>query len=515
MSTQNNLIVETKTGRIEGSIENGLSVFKGIPYAVPPVGERRWLPPQPLKPWKGVRPAKAFGTIAPQNLVQRPWMPPLPGFAEEEPQSEDCLFLNVWTPGIDNAKRPVMVWIHGGAFSIGSGSQPMYRGGKLASYGNIVLITINYRLGVLGFLNLNEITKGRIPATGNEGLLDQVAALEWVRENIAAFGGDPNNITIFGESAGGMSIGCLMNLPKARGLFHKAILESAVGNMARPLSPSVHITEEFLRIISIPANNVAALRALPVEKLLHAQQETAIRVSQGIAPVIPVADGIIMPKMPLESFEAGLAAKVPTLIGSNLEEDKFFTMMNQHNRDLDEADLIIAAQRYVPDKDIPNLIETYRSARAKRGELTTLFEIFSAMNTDVMFRRTALRVAEAQCKYAPASYNYLFTWNSPAANGALGACHVLEIGFIFGTYDALFCGSGPDADKLAGQMQDAWAAFAHTGNPSCKSLGTWPQYCEQRQTMILDKDSHVEKAAYEQERHVWDIVGQVNIGDMP
>jgi len=516
MSTQKDLIVETKTGRIEGSIENGLSVFKGVPYAVPPVGELRWLPPQPLKPWEGVRPAKDFGTIAPQNLMQGPGMPDIPGFAEEEePQSEDCLFLNVWTPGIDHAKRPVMVWIHGGAFSIGSGSQSMFRGGRLASHGNIVLVTINYRLGVLGFLNLNELTKGKIPATGNEGLLDQVAALEWVRDNIAAFGGDPNNITIFGESAGGMSVGCLMNLPRARGLFHKAIIESAVGDMARPLAPSVKITEEFLRIIGIQANDVAALRALPVAKLLHAQQETAIKTGQGMAPAIPVVDGIIMPKMPLESFEAGLATRVPTLIGSNLEEEKFFAMMNPSSRNLDETGLTKTAERYVSAKDVHRLIETYRNARAKRGELTTPFEIFSAMNTDVMFRKVALRVAEAQCKHAPASYNYLFTWKSPAAGGALGACHALEIGFIFGTYDALFCGSGPDADKLAGQMQDAWVAFARTGNPSCKSLGTWPQYGEQRQTMILDKDSHVEKAAYEQERHVWDIIGQVKIGDMP
>ena len=185
----------------------------------------------------------------------------------------------------------------------------MYRTGTIASNGNIVLVTINYRLGVLGFLNLNEVTEGRIPSTGNEGLQDQVAALKWVRDNIAAFGGDPNNVTIFGESAGAMSVGCLLNLPEARGLFHKAILESAVGEMARPLDMSVKIAEEFLKIVGLNANDISALRALPIKKLLQAQQRSPVKTGQGAAPVIPVADGAVMPKMPLESLEAGLGFK--------------------------------------------------------------------------------------------------------------------------------------------------------------------------------------------------------------
>ena len=291
MSKSADCNVNTSFGKVQGSYENGLYVFKGIPYAAPPVGELRWMPPAPHQPWDGVRPAVEFGAIAPQLP-----MSPLPGKErEEEPQSESCLFLNIWTPGLDDARRPVMVWIHGGAFSIGSGSETMYRGGKLAATGDIVLVTVNYRLGVLGFLNLNELTRGRIPATGNEGLLDQVAALKWVRDNIAAFGGDPGNVTIFGESAGAMSVACLMNMPAARGLFHKAILESPVGEIARPLVPSLRIAEEFLKIVGIRPQNDSALRALPVDTLLAAQQELAVRTGQGMAPIWRMEECSLMP----------------------------------------------------------------------------------------------------------------------------------------------------------------------------------------------------------------------------
>ena len=261
-------IVATKSGKIEGSFENGLYVFKGIPYAAPPVGDLRWMPPQPAKPWSGVRPAKKFGPIAPQNMMAGGPIMQVP-----QPQDEDCLFLNIWTPGLDNASRPVMVWIHGGAFTIGSGSDPMYDSDRLPKRGNIVLVTINYRLGMLGFLRLKEVTGGKIPATGNEGLLDQVAALKWVKENIAAFGGDPDNVTVFGESAGGMSIGCLMAMPSARGLFHKGILESGVGSTAGPLEDANNTGELFLKTAGIKADDVKALRALTPAQLLDVATE--------------------------------------------------------------------------------------------------------------------------------------------------------------------------------------------------------------------------------------------------
>jgi para-nitrobenzyl esterase len=510
MSIEGNMVERTTSGELEGVFERNLYTFKGVPYAAAPVAELRWLPPQPCRPWRGVRPARAYGAIAPQNLM------PFPIFkAEPEPQNEDCLFLNVYSPGLDNVRRPVMVWIHGGAFCIGSGSERMFRMGTIASNGDVVLVTINYRLGVLGFLNLNEVTKGRIPSTGNEGLQDQVAALRWVRDNIAAFGGDPNNVTIFGESAGAMSVGCLLNLPEARGLFHKAILESPVGEMARPLDMSAEIAEVFLKTVGLNADNISALRALPVNKLLKAQQKVAVKTGQGAAPVIPTADGTVMPRMPLESLESGQGLRIPTLIGSNLEEDKFFSMINPAYYKMDEEGLRAAASKYVEAKDATKLIDAYRNARTMRGEPATPFEIYSALSTDVMFRKTAIRIAEAQCKYAPGGYNYLFAWKSPAAGGLLGACHVVEIGFVFGNHDASFCGSGPDADKLSKEVQDAWVSFARTGNPSCKSLGEWPKYSDGRSTMIFDKTSRVEKAAYEEERKVWETLDELKYSNMP
>jgi para-nitrobenzyl esterase len=213
MGEASTVVVETTSGKIEGVFRKGLYIFRGISYAAPSVGERRWLPPGPPKPWGGVRPAKEFASTAPQSPMEIQFLEP----PEKQPQSEDCLYLNIWTPGLDGAKRPVMVWVHGGFFTTGAGSWLIYNGRTLSTRGDVVIVTINYRLGVLGFLNLNEVTKGRIPATGNEGLLDQVFALEWVRDNISRFGGGPDNVTIFSESAGAMGVGVLLAMPADRG----------------------------------------------------------------------------------------------------------------------------------------------------------------------------------------------------------------------------------------------------------------------------------------------------------
>ena len=229
MSDNKTAIVSTVSGKLEGSYQNGLYIFKGIPFAAPPLGDLRWMPPQSINPWQGVRAAKEFGPIAPQALL-----PGGPIVHTPQVQSEDCLFLNIWTPGLDNAKRPVMVWIHGGAFTMGSGSEANYDGRKLAAKGNIVLVSINYRVGMLGFLRLKDVTGGKIPSTGNEGFLDQVAALKWVKANIAAFGGDPGNVTVFGESAGSMSIACLMVMPAAKGLSTKASWKAALAAWPSP-----------------------------------------------------------------------------------------------------------------------------------------------------------------------------------------------------------------------------------------------------------------------------------------
>jgi para-nitrobenzyl esterase len=506
MSKKENATITTKSGKIKGSYQQGLYVFKGIPYAAPPVGKLRWLPPQPTKPWNGVRQAKDFEKIAPQNVGLLDSI--LPELSAKEPQGEDCLYLNIWSPGLDDKRRPVLFWIHGGAFTIGSSSSPVYNGNTLAARGDVVVVTINYRLGMLGFLNLNEVTKGGIPATGNEGLLDQIAALEWVRDNISTFGGDPNNITVFGESAGAMSIGCLLAMPKARGLFSKAILQSGAPNTAIPLEPSVKVAEEFLGILGLKGTETEALRALSVERLLSVQEELRAKRKR-LTAVAPVIDGKMIPKRPIDSINSGSAAKIPLLGGTNLEEWKLFNIMEPDLQKLDDAGLVNTLQQFVPAEYGEYLIETYRKARTGRELSTSPLELFSAIQTDLMFRVPAIRVVEAQFKNHQSAYNYLFTWKSPIMGGLLGACHVLEIGFVFGNLDEKFCGGGPLADKLSTRMQDAWLSFARTGNPSCESLGSWPQYGENRKTMILGKECNIEEAPYEEERHIWDIIGDV------
>jgi para-nitrobenzyl esterase len=497
-------IVSTKSGKLEGNIENGLFVFKGIPYAEPPVGDLRWMPPQPVKKWDGVREAKNFGAIAPQTVV------PLGPFVQgTQPQSEDCLFLNIWTSGLDNARRPVMVWIHGGAFTIGSGSDPMYTSGVLPKRGNIVFVSINYRLGILGFLRLKDVTGGKISATGNEGLMDQVAALKWVKENIAAFGGDPNNVTVFGESAGGMSIGCLMSMPSTKGLFHKGILESGVGSAAVSLNVANAGAKAFLKAANMTKDDSKALQSLTPAQLLEVEKKMmALGVDEDgdvkITVTVPVIDGEIIPDVPNKLARQGYSKDIVTIIGTNLEEWKLFAMMQPAGGQMDEARMLKRLTALMPMESAKSLAAAYKTAREKRGEPTAPSDIFSAIQGDSMFRIPALELVEAQQANKQKVYQYLFTWKSPAMGGALGACHALEIGFVFGNYNDMFCGTGPDADNLAKCIQDAWLAFAHTGDPSNEYIGKWPVYGSKRMTMILDKKCHVKVAPYEEERLAWE-----------
>jgi para-nitrobenzyl esterase len=503
MGISKQVIVNTQTGKLEGDFQNDIYVFKGIPYAAPLMGDLRWLPPQPVRPWSGVRSAKEFGAIAPQTE-----MAVGPIVFKPQRQSEDCLFLNIWTPGLDNAKRPVMVWIHGGAFTIGSGSDPMNASDILPRRGDVVLVTINYRLGMLGFLRLKETTGGKIPATGNEGLLDQVAALNWVRDNIAAFGGNPKNVTVFGESAGGMSIGCLMVMPAAKGLFQNAILESGVGSTAVPLGDAVATGENFLKMAQIRKDDVKALRAITPKQLL--ELETKMRTEPGgqarITVTAPVIDGETIPDVTNKMAKNGSARNIPVIIGTNVDEWKLLALMQPGSSQLSEQQMLKQLGALVEAADVKELVTAYRNARERRGESITPSEISSAIQTDRMFRIPALELVEAQRDNKQLAYGYLFTWKSPVMGGALGACHGLETGFVFGNYDDTFCGTGLDADKLAECIQDAWLAFARTGDPSCKTIGKWPVYGKDRLTMILGKDCHVEAAPYEEERRAWDNV---------
>ena len=301
--------VRVESGLLSGvpGVDASVRVFKGVPFAAPPVGERRWRAPEKPASWTGVRDARRFGPVAHQNRVQ---LSALSAMVIDGEQSEDCLTLNVWTPALDGKRRPVMVWIHGGGFTIGASSQGLYDGSVLARRGDVVIVTVNYRLGPLGYIRLADVTGGKIPASGNEGMLDQVAALEWVRDNIAEFGGDPGNVTIFGESAGGMSVGTLLAMPSARGLFHKAIPQSGACHTGAPVARANRTAERVLSKLGVNSSDTAAIRALTPAQLL-----TGTMLADGKTPdpelgmaYQPVIDGTHVPRAAIEMVADGSAS---------------------------------------------------------------------------------------------------------------------------------------------------------------------------------------------------------------
>lgn len=511
-------IASTIYGKIEGEEQNGLCVFKGVPFAASTAGARRWAAPEKPASFSGVRDARRFGGVAPQNPVL---VSALTAMVVEGEQSEDCLYLNVWTPGVDRKRRPVMVWIHGGAFAIGSGSQAIYDGSTLARRGDAVVVTINYRLGPLGFLRLTDLTNGKIQATGNEGILDQVAALEWVRDNIAEFGGDPDNVTIFGESAGGMSVGTLLGLPGARGLFHKAIPQSGACHTGSALERANRTAERIVAKLGISPSNPDALRALAPAQLLKG---TLLADGKTPDPELgmpyqPVIDGAVMPKAAIEMVADGSAAGVAVMAGSTLEEWKLFSIMDPSLPKLDRAGLVARLRRRLNPQAADALVGSYERARGSRGESATPADLFTALETDRVFRMPAVRLAEVQRGHEQKVYSYLFTWRSPAMGGVLGSCHALELGFVFGTNNvpgmAAFSGSGPAAEKLATGIQDAWLAFARSGDPSCQSLGIWSRYDSTwRATMNLGDPSKIEESPRDEERRAWDEIPDRILGSL-
>jgi para-nitrobenzyl esterase len=393
---------------------------------------------------------------------------------------------------------------------------------SLVRRGDVVLVTINYRLGALGFLNLNEVTNGRIPASGNEGLLDQAAALEWVRDNIAAFGGDPDNVTIFGESAGGMSVGSQLALPAASGLFHKAIPQSGACHTANTLQRAVAVGERVTR--DLGTRDPDQLRAVSVERLMEVQAGlTPLGATAGSDPELggmplqPCVDGEVLPDLPIRRVGAGSAAGIPLLVGSTRDEWKLFGALDPATQTLDDEGLR-ARLADIPGAD--GLIAAYRDARAKREQATSPAELFMAIATDRMFRMPGVRLVETQRPHESRVYSYLVTWPSPLMGGALGSPHAVELGPLFGNHDlndatASFFGKGPAADALSVGMQQAWTSFARSGDPSSESLGAWPAYTEERRaTMILGEECRLEDGPLDDERRAWDSVPAEVLGNL-
>ena len=503
-------VVETQAGRIRGLREGRIAVFRGVPYAAAPVGALRLLPCREPEGWSGTRDASRCGPAAVQGHSA---LMDLTGWTPTVPDSEDCLSLNVFTPGPDNAKRPVFVWIHGGGLTNGTGSQSAYDGTALARKGDVVVVSLNYRLGALGFLALECLRDREGGTMGNLGLMDQVAALEWIRDNIDRFGGDPGKVTIAGESAGATSVAALMAAPRARPLFRHAILQSGHGSNTSWPEAMLDTGERFMREAGLAANDLDGLLKLPVSAILAAQarlwQNNPDRA--WCMTFQPVVDGCFVEAMPDESIRAGRVADKAVLAGTNLDEMKLYILGDSAAYQLDDDGLVRRLDRILHspgyqarDWSRP-VLERYRAAMpgASSGDL------WWAMETDRRMRVPLLRTLELASEHARDAFSYLFTWPSLAFGGIAGSSHTTEIPFVFGTlhndWAPLLVGEGPEVDHLCDVIQRSWLAFVHTGSPEIPELSGWKGYVAgTRKTAILGAECRVERAPLEARRAAWD-----------
>lgn len=493
------LTVTTTSGPVRGTDDGGVVRFLGVPYGAPPVGARRFRPATPPAPWSDVFVADRIGPRAPQ--LPSPMEVAVNGGDPPPWDEAGCLTLNVWTPGLDGARRPVMVWVHGGAFLYGAGSSPWYDGRGFAADQDVVLVSFNYRLGVLGFTYLGHLDP-TLSTSGSIGVHDAVTVLRWVRDNIAAFGGDPDNVTIFGESAGAMSVGTLLGVPAAAPLFHRAILQSGSATSVVDADTAAARTDELLRELGVEGDPVAALCEMPVEALLKGHGAwLAARVDEGLASV-PTVDGEFLPRAPLDAVRAGDVAAKPLLIGTNRDEWRLFAISNRKFMATSEEDLPAKVARWLPD-DPHGAIKQYRQRLTDDPPSVVL----AAVTGDATFRIPAIRLADAQAHAGGASYVYLFTFASSRAGGLLGSCHALELPFVFNTLDkpgvVELTGDAPP-QSLATAIHATWAAYARTGDPGAGPLGPWTRYDEvRRPTMVLDVTPALEDDPLADERRVW------------
>jgi para-nitrobenzyl esterase len=496
-------VVETTAGKIRGLTNNGVHVFKGVPYGEPTSGKNRFLPPIERRSWSGVRDAFEYGFSSPQR---DPDMPPVKVdksaslmdqmFIEmvRFPESEDCLVLNIGSRGLrDGGKRPVMVWLHGGGYEYGSGSTSEVDGIHLCLRGDVVVVTLNHRLNVFGFAHLDAIGGAEFAGSGNVGMLDIVAALRWVRDNIEQFGGDPSAVMVFGQSGGGRKVSVLQAMPTAKGLLHRAVIQSGPGLRMLDRETAVKATELLLTELEMKGANALDLQILPVDRLLRAYRKVArVQPSTFLVPTPsfgPVVDGNVLPQHPFDPTAPTVSADVPLMIGSTRTELSMWRATDKV-LGLDASGLRATVEAILPG-DAESVIDAYRKeyARATPGELSILIE------TDLIFGTPTkvLAARKAALEQAPV-YVYRFDWCTPVKEGRLQSPHGLEVPFVFDNtrISGLFTGGGAQAASLAGKISEAWIAFARSGNPSTRKLPRWAAYdAVQRPTMLFNTDSSV------------------------
>ena len=507
--------VETASGWIEGSVSGDIVAFRGVPFAAAPVGARRFMPPQAPEPWAGVRETKRPGPSAPQlSMPAFSWINAAAGALDE-----DCLHLNVWTPALDGARRPVMVWIHGGGFLVGSGSTVVYDGTELARRGDVVVVSLNYRLGATGFSHLSTVFPEELPEANNLGTRDQIAALEWVRDHIDRFGGDPGNVTVFGQSAGGMSVGALLGAPRARKLFHRAICMSGAADHVLSRTRAHVVAEKLLHELGGPSPSNVVLGRIPIDELLAAQNRTMLSLSdlRTLMCFTPCADGELIPEQPLDALSAGAAAGIPIMTGATLEEWKLFGVLDGGIRTFSEEDLVTRFSEVLSAlPSAPTASVAARRYKKALGDRTAAYRdkwVWHAFQSARVFHWPSAKLAEAQHEGGGRAWQYLVTWRAPAARRALGSCHAIDIPFVFGTTGNPLArpltGLGSEAGRLSRNIMDAWVAFARAGDPGHEGLPEWPHYEPgNRYTMILGRSCELAEAPLEAERRLLEVWGR-------
>lgn len=481
------VIAETRSGAVRGRAKDGVLLFAGIPYAAPPTGRRRFRAAEPFVAWSGVRDARKFGPAAPQ-LAGGGMTDPVPVRWDE-----DCLTLNVQTPGLDDAGRPVLVWIHGGGYRNGQDAVPWYNGARFAANGDIVAVTINYRLGALGFTDLKRFG-AQFATSGINGILDQITALEWVRDNIAGFGGDPAKVTIAGESAGGFSVATLLGSPRTDGLFRGVIAQSGAAHHVLPDEAGQLVADRFLAALG--TDDAIGVEAASVDAILAAQTEVSAALDGGpgltgelgvpVSAFYPVVGSSVLPRPPLDAIRGAMHADVRVLAGSNRDETTLWGY-----GEVDEARLRRTAEAFGG----AGLLDVYRETRPG----ASVEDLMIALTTDHMFRIPAIRLAEART--AGATWLYQFDWRS--RNEALGATHALEIPFAFDNLHQpgveAFIGAGPSPQHVADAVHRTWTRFIRDGDPG------FPAYSlARRETMVFDDVSAVVADPRREERAAWD-----------